>query len=99
MKNLEAKPLNGQDLIDAVEATIVEAKKWGLEVIKRTNNTINKNNARLVNHLTIEGGERVVEYYPSKGKFHSMGVRGKSKTFKGLGLKDAIEFAKNGKLS
>lgn len=94
MQDVQTKPLIGKALDLAIEETILEATKWGLEVIKRKNNTTNKNNERQVNHLTITGGKRTVEYYPSKGTFYSNGIKGKCRMVKGVGLRDAIELAK-----
>lgn len=94
----EQRPLRGEDLEKAIEETIQEVEKWKLSVIKNQNNTISKNNNRQVNHLSIVGGVRKVEYYPSKGTFYSNGIKGKCRLVRGVGLRDAIELAKNGRI-
>lgn len=99
MNTLKERPLRGEELDKAIAEVIQEAEKWGLSVIQRQNNTTNKNNSRQVNHLTITGGVRAVEYYPSKGTFYSNGIKGKCRLVRGSGVKDAIELAKNGKIA
>lgn len=96
--NKVERPLRGKELEMAIEVVIDEASKWGLEVVKHKNNTIHKNNDQQVNHLTITGGVRNVEYYPSKGTFYSNGVKGTYRLVKGTGLRDAMEVAKNGSI-
>lgn len=66
----------------------------GLSILKHANNS---DSCTGVNHITIYGSARVVEFWPGTGTVYANGVKGKFKAARGKGIDDAIRIAKDGK--
>lgn len=86
-----AKKLNGKQLKDKMDQDIETILDAGLSVMERENNS---DSSKQVNHLTIIGGKRRVDYWPSTNSVYSAGVKGKYKSKRGNGVLDAIRIAK-----
>lgn len=86
--------LSGDALAKKTDLDISAILKAGLSVIENKNNS---EYSKQTNHLSIVGGIRRVEYYPSTGSVLSNPVKNKFKRRRGHGLNDAIRIAKEGK--
>lgn len=65
----------------------------GLSVMERENHSDSCSGS---NHLTIAGGKRIVEYWPTTGTVYANAVKGQFKAVRGSGHADAIRIAKHG---
>ncbi|MGW1368481.1 hypothetical protein [Providencia hangzhouensis] len=83
-------------MMDAVNLAIDAVLDAELSVIEHKNNCDFSSGTQ---HISIIGGKRQVEYYPSTGTAYSNPVKGKYKqiTIKQAGIKRAIKLAKSGK--
>ncbi|EPW8571977.1 hypothetical protein ACWQEN_001309 [Morganella morganii] len=81
--------------MNAVEHAISAILDNELSVIEHENNS---DTCTDVQHISIIGGKRRVEYYPKTGTAFSNSVRGKyeSISIKKAGIKRAIKLAKSG---
>lgn len=86
-----AKKLKGKELKDKMAQDIETILDAGLSVMERENNSDSSNQ---VNHLTIIGGKRRVDYWPSTNSVYSAGVKGQYKSKRGNGVIDAVRIAK-----
>lgn len=77
-------------LTDAVEKILAS----GLSVYERENNSDTSDGTT---HITIIGGVRPVEFWPTTGSVFASGVKGKFNHAKGRGIADAIRIAREGK--
>ncbi|CAL9991271.1 hypothetical protein VPHD81_0111 [Vibrio phage D81] len=88
------KKLTGDALEKRMKSDIEAVLAAGLAVMERKNNS---KSSSAVNHLTIIGGVRRVDYYPSTGTVFANRVNDKFKPCRGTGVKDAIRIAKKGR--
>lgn len=88
------KGISGEALKKKIYQDIEKILGAGLAVMERGNNS---DSSSEVNHLSIIGGVRRVEYYPSTNTVFSNGVHGKFKKARGTGIDDAIRIAKEGR--
>lgn len=89
-----AKKFKGKELEIKMANDIEIILSSGLSVMERENNS---DSSKQVNHLTIIGGKRRVDYWPSTNSVYSAGVKGKYKSKRGNSVLDAIRIAKKGK--
>lgn len=82
-------------MTDVVEKAIDKILAAGLCVHEHKNNS---DSSKKVNHLSILGGVRRVEYYPTTETVYA-NARGEfKKVARGKGIEQAIKIAKEGKL-
>lgn len=86
--------LRGEALDKKMKADIEKILNSGLSALERSNESDSSNQT---NHLSIIGGVRRVEYYPSTGSAFANAVKGKFKRSRGRGVDDAIRIAKAGR--
>lgn len=87
--------LSGKALVEKMNSDIEKIMDAGFSVMEHENNS---DHGFETHHLTIIGGVRRVEYYPSTGTVFANKVRGEfGKVARGQGVKDAIKIARDGR--
>lgn len=79
---------------EKIQSDIETIVKNDLSILEHKNNN---DIFSTTNHLTIVGGVRRVEYYPTTGTVYANRVQGKYKVARGKGVYDAIRIAKEGR--
>jgi len=82
-------------MTDAIKQAIEDILAAGLSVQEHDNNS---DSSKKVNHLSIIGGVRRVEYYPTTGTVYANARDEFKKAARGKGVEQAIKIAKEGKL-